>query len=47
MSCFSQRWLPPYKVFCWLKNDAAVLVYDRYDIWKLDPDGIKPLNKYY
>ncbi|MBV6443486.1 MAG: hypothetical protein EPGJADBJ_05242 [Saprospiraceae bacterium] len=25
----------------WLDNDAAVLVYDQYDIWKMDPDGKK------
>jgi len=29
----------------WLKNDEFVLVYDRYDIWKLDPLNIKkPVN---
>jgi dienelactone hydrolase len=25
----------------WLENDEAMLVYDRYDIWALDPRGIK------
>lgn len=29
----------------WLENDAAVLIYDRYDIWQVDPDGVKlPVN---
>jgi dipeptidyl aminopeptidase/acylaminoacyl peptidase len=29
----------------WLENDEAVLIYDRYDIWKVDPDGVKaPVN---
>jgi dipeptidyl aminopeptidase/acylaminoacyl peptidase len=29
----------------WLEDDAAVLIYDRYDIWKVDPDGAKaPVN---
>lgn len=29
----------------WLENDSAVLIYDRYDIWQVDPDGIKaPIN---
>jgi dienelactone hydrolase len=29
----------------WMDNDKSVLVYDRFDIWKLDPDGIKmPVN---
>ncbi|MCB0545395.1 MAG: S9 family peptidase, partial [Saprospiraceae bacterium] len=25
----------------WLDDDAAILLYDRYDIWKFDPDGKK------
>jgi dipeptidyl aminopeptidase/acylaminoacyl peptidase len=29
----------------WLKNDDALLVYDRFDIWKVDPEKkIKPAN---
>jgi dipeptidyl aminopeptidase/acylaminoacyl peptidase len=29
----------------WLENDEAVLIYDRYDIWQVDPDGAKaPVN---
>ncbi len=29
----------------WLEKDEAVLIYDRYDIWKVDPNGIKaPVN---
>ncbi|MBT0811660.1 S9 family peptidase [Litoribacter ruber] len=29
----------------WLKNDEAFLVYDKYDIWKVDPTGKKePVN---
>ncbi len=27
----------PYGVAAWTKNDAAVLIQDRYDIWKIDP----------
>ena len=27
----------PYGVAAWAKDDAAVLVYDRYDIWKINP----------
>ncbi|MBJ6110007.1 S9 family peptidase [Hymenobacter sp. BT523] len=27
----------PYGVAAWTKNDEAVLVYDRYDIWKINP----------
>ncbi len=29
----------PYGGAGWLDNDAAMLVYDRFDIWKLDPTG--------
>ncbi|MEY4885071.1 MAG: hypothetical protein RL151_380 [Bacteroidota bacterium] len=32
----------PYGPVRWLANDEAVLVYDRFDIWQLDPQGIKP-----
>ncbi|MCP3929321.1 MAG: S9 family peptidase [Bacteroidetes bacterium] len=23
----------------WIQNDGAILIYDRYDIWKVDPNG--------
>ena len=26
----------------WLENDDRLLVYDRYDVWSLDPQGINP-----
>jgi dipeptidyl aminopeptidase/acylaminoacyl peptidase len=26
----------------WEENDASLLIYDNYDIWKLDPSGKKP-----
>lgn len=29
----------PYGSAGWLKNDEALLIYDRYDIWQLDPSG--------
>ena len=32
----------PYGVAGWLDSDEAVLVYDRYDIWQLDPTGQAP-----
>lgn len=38
---------PPrsYRTAGWLENDAALLVYDRYDIWKVDPENEKaPIN---
>lgn len=30
----------PYGIAGWTKNDEYVLIYDRYDIWKVDPRGI-------
>jgi len=38
---------PPgsYRIAGWLEKDAALLIYDRYDIWKVDPENkAKPLN---
>lgn len=32
----------PYGAAGWLADDRAVLVYDRYDIWRLDPAGKLP-----
>ena len=29
----------PYGIVKWMENDDALLVYDRFDIWKLSPDG--------
>lgn len=29
----------PYGVMGWHEGDSAVYVYDRYDVWKVDPDG--------
>ncbi|MDP1842792.1 MAG: hypothetical protein Q8K64_05175, partial [Sediminibacterium sp.] len=31
-----------YGVMGWTENDEAVLVYDMYDIWKVDPTGVAP-----
>lgn len=30
---------PPYGSGGWLKDDAAVLLYDKYDVWRVRPDG--------
>ncbi len=38
---------PPniYRIGGWMENDAYVFIYDRYDIWMVDPTGIKePVN---
>ena len=35
----------PYGIMGWHEGDSAVYVYDRYDVWKLDPSGkILPKN---
>ncbi len=35
----------PYGTAGWLEDDEALLVYDRYDIWKLDPENREaPVN---
>jgi dienelactone hydrolase len=31
-----------YGIMGWLENDAAVFIYDKYDIWQVDPAGTKP-----
>jgi dipeptidyl aminopeptidase/acylaminoacyl peptidase len=34
-----------YGIVGWTENDANLLIYDRYDIWKIDPLGkTKPIN---
>jgi dipeptidyl aminopeptidase/acylaminoacyl peptidase len=35
----------PYGIMGWQKDDAAVFIYDRYDVWKVDPSGVEePVN---
>jgi dipeptidyl aminopeptidase/acylaminoacyl peptidase len=33
---------PPYGLGGWTKDDARVLIYDRYDVWEVDPAGVAP-----
>lgn len=35
-------YLPPYGAAGWTGDDLQFLVYDRYDMWALDPEGKKP-----
>ena len=30
---------PPFGVAGWTKDDAAVLLYDKFDVWQVAPDG--------
>jgi dienelactone hydrolase len=35
----------PYGIVKWMEDDKAVLVYDRYDVWKVDPENkVAPVN---
>ncbi len=31
--------LPPYGIGGWLKGEEGILIYDKYDIWNIRPDG--------
>ena len=31
-----------YGIMGWTENDAAVLIYDQFDIWQVDPTGLSP-----
>jgi len=34
-----------FGIASWLENDLAVIIYDRYDVWQVDPEGNKiPIN---
>lgn len=46
---FDENPVPRFPLPCgmagWLENDSAVFIYDRYDIWQVDPEGEKhPVN---
>jgi len=35
----------PYGIVSWTENDAKILIYDRYDIWEIDPKNeANPIN---
>ena len=33
---------PPWGIAGWTRDDRQVLIYDRYDIWEMDPTGARP-----
>ena len=35
---------PPFGVAGWTQNDADVILYDKYDLWKVSPDGSKAVR---
>ena len=35
----------PYGIAGWSENDKSIFIYDRYDIWRVDPEGLRvPVN---
>jgi dipeptidyl aminopeptidase/acylaminoacyl peptidase len=34
-----------YGVAGWMDADKRILIYDRYDIWSIDPEGIRPAHR--
>jgi dipeptidyl aminopeptidase/acylaminoacyl peptidase len=36
---FTIKQKPPFGVAGWTKNDGAVLLYDKFDLWQVAPDG--------
>jgi dipeptidyl aminopeptidase/acylaminoacyl peptidase len=32
----------PWGIAAWTKGDSSVLIYDRFDVWQIDPMGVKP-----
>jgi Tol biopolymer transport system component/dienelactone hydrolase len=35
---------PPFGMAGWTKNDAEVILYDQFDLWKISPDGSHPVK---
>jgi len=35
---------PPFGVAGWTKNDAAVILYDKFDLWQVTPDGSRAVR---
>ncbi len=40
-SDFTIKQKPPFGVAGWTKDDAAVILYDKFDLWQVAPDGSK------
>ena len=38
-SDFTVKQLPPFGVAAWTKDDQDVIFYDRFDLWRIAPDG--------
>ncbi len=43
-SDFTIKQKPPFGVAGWAKNDAAVILYDKFDLWQVAPDGSRAVR---
>src|SRR5205823_2977827 len=43
-SDFTIKQKPPFGVAGWTKDDAAVILYDKFDLWQVTPDGSKAVR---
>ena len=43
-SDFTIKQKPPFGVAGWTKDDAAVILYDKFDLWQVAPDGSKAVR---
>ncbi|MBI3404575.1 MAG: S9 family peptidase, partial [Acidobacteria bacterium] len=41
---FTVKQKPPFGVAGWTKNDAAVILYDKFDLWQIAPDGSRAVR---
>ena len=43
-SDFTVKQLPPFGVAGWTKDDARLILYDKFDLWSIAPDGSSPIK---
>ena len=43
-SDFTVKQLPPFGVAGWTKDDEDVILYDKFDLWRISPDGAQPVQ---
>ena len=43
-SDFTVKQLPPFGVAGWTKDDQEVIVYDKFDLWRIAPDGSRAVR---
>jgi len=44
-SDFTIKQKPPFGIAGWAKDDAAVLLYDKFDLWQVAPDGSRAVRQ--